>query len=102
MGEPIIVNAARTPVGKAKKGSLVERRPDDLAAAARDATSAPRAQDDLGAPGQLSLYDGCHAFVSPSRFSASCKACRRIRFSLRYVRSFSASLTGNQRTSSNS
>ena len=34
MPEPVIVAAARTPIGRAGKGSLVEMRPDDLAAIA--------------------------------------------------------------------
>lgn len=33
MGEPVIVCAIRTPIGKAKKGTLVNYRPDDLASA---------------------------------------------------------------------
>ena len=32
MAEPVIVAAARTPIGRAFKGSLVDARPDDLAA----------------------------------------------------------------------
>src|SRR4249919_1089147 len=32
MAEAVIVAAARTPIGRAKKGSLVDVRPDDLAA----------------------------------------------------------------------
>ncbi|CAN5227291.1 acetyl-CoA C-acetyltransferase [soil metagenome] len=32
MPEPVIVAAARTPIGRAMKGSLVDMRPDDLAA----------------------------------------------------------------------
>ncbi len=32
MDEPVIVCAVRTPVGKAKKGTLINYRPDDLAA----------------------------------------------------------------------
>jgi acetyl-CoA C-acetyltransferase len=35
--EAVIVAAARTPIGRARKGSLVEARPDDLAAFAVDA-----------------------------------------------------------------
>ncbi len=31
MSDPVIVNALRTPIGKAKKGTLVHFRPDDLA-----------------------------------------------------------------------
>src|SRR5438046_614954 len=37
MPEAVIVSAARTPIGRARKGSLVEARPDDLAAFAIDA-----------------------------------------------------------------
>src|SRR5436189_3323277 len=37
MAEGVIVAAARTPIGRAKKGSLVEARPDDLVAFAIDA-----------------------------------------------------------------
>ncbi len=34
MPEPVIVSTARTPIGRAFKGSLIEMRPDDLAAIA--------------------------------------------------------------------
>jgi len=37
MAEAVIVAASRTPIGRAKKGSLVDARPDDLAAFAIDA-----------------------------------------------------------------
>jgi acetyl-CoA C-acetyltransferase len=37
MSEAVIVAAARTPIGRARKGSLVDARPDDLAAFAVDA-----------------------------------------------------------------
>jgi acetyl-CoA C-acetyltransferase len=37
MPEAVIVAATRTPIGRARKGSLVEARPDDLAAFAIDA-----------------------------------------------------------------
>src|SRR5215210_4307714 len=37
MPEAVIVSAARTPIGRARKGSLVDARPDDLAAFAVDA-----------------------------------------------------------------
>jgi len=37
MSNPVIVNAVRTPVGKARKGTLVNYRPDDLAAHAMKA-----------------------------------------------------------------
>ena len=37
MSEAVIVSAARTPIGRARKGSLVDARPDDLAAFAVDA-----------------------------------------------------------------
>jgi acetyl-CoA C-acetyltransferase len=36
MPEAVIVAAARTPIGRARKGSLVDARPDDLAASAID------------------------------------------------------------------
>ncbi|HVM35558.1 MAG TPA: acetyl-CoA C-acyltransferase, partial [Actinomycetota bacterium] len=32
MPEAVIVSVARTPIGRAKKGSLVDARPDDLMA----------------------------------------------------------------------
>jgi len=35
MREAVIVAATRTPIGRARKGSLVDARPDDLAAAFR-------------------------------------------------------------------
>jgi acetyl-CoA C-acetyltransferase len=53
MPEAVIVSTARTPIGRANKGSLVECRPDDLAAtivrAALDKVPAldPRSVDDL-------------------------------------------------------
>src|SRR5438876_377729 len=37
MPEAVIVSATRTPIGRAKKGSLVDARPDDLVAFAIDA-----------------------------------------------------------------
>ena len=37
MSEAVIVSAARTPIGRARKGSLVDARPDDLAAFAVEA-----------------------------------------------------------------
>src|SRR5918992_3120145 len=37
MPEAVIVSAARTPIGRAKKGSLVDARPDDLVAGAIEA-----------------------------------------------------------------
>ncbi len=37
MPEAVIVSAVRTPIGRARKGSLVDARPDDLAAFAVDA-----------------------------------------------------------------
>ena len=37
MPEAVIVSAARTPIGRARKGSLIDVRPDDLAAFAVDA-----------------------------------------------------------------
>src|SRR5579872_1226342 len=40
MPDAVIVAAARTPIGRARKGSLVDARPDDLAAFAIDAALA--------------------------------------------------------------
>ena len=37
MADAVIVAATRTPIGRARKGSLVDARPDDLAAFAIDA-----------------------------------------------------------------
>jgi acetyl-CoA C-acetyltransferase len=37
MADAVIVSAARTPIGRARKGSLVDARPDDLVAFATDA-----------------------------------------------------------------
>ena len=55
MPEAVIVSAARTPIGRANKGSLKDFRPDDLAAfivkTALDKIPAldPNTVDDLGA-----------------------------------------------------
>jgi acetyl-CoA C-acetyltransferase len=38
LSDAVIISAARTPIGRARKGSLVDARPDDLAAFAIDAT----------------------------------------------------------------
>jgi acetyl-CoA C-acetyltransferase len=38
LSEAVIVSAARTPIGRARKGSLVDARPDDLAGFAIDAS----------------------------------------------------------------
>jgi acetyl-CoA C-acetyltransferase len=48
MPEAVIVSAARTPIGRARKGSLVDARPDDLAAFAVDAALAQVPQLDRG------------------------------------------------------
>jgi isopentenyl-diphosphate delta-isomerase len=53
MPEAVIVAAARTPIGRSRKGSLVDARPDDLAAFAIDAAlnkvpELDRAEIDLG------------------------------------------------------
>ena len=37
MPDAVIVSATRTPIGRARKGSLVDARPDDLVAFATDA-----------------------------------------------------------------
>ena len=57
MAEAVIVAAARTPIGRAKKGSLVDARPDDLAAFAIDAALAQVPELDGGEIGDVML--GC-------------------------------------------
>ena len=57
MPEAVIVAAARTPIGRARKGSLVEVRPDDLAAGV---ISAALAKLDGFDPATLDdIYLGC-------------------------------------------
>ncbi len=57
MPEAVIVAAARTPIGRARKGSLVDVRPDDLAAGV---ISAALAQVPALDPAELDdLYVGC-------------------------------------------
>jgi acetyl-CoA C-acetyltransferase len=57
MAEAVIVAAARTPIGRAKKGSLVDARPDDLAAFAIDAALAQVPELDRGEIGDVMI--GC-------------------------------------------
>jgi acetyl-CoA C-acetyltransferase len=67
MPEAVIVSTARTPIGRASKGSLVECRPDDLAALVIDAVLAkvpeldPQSVDDVivgcGQPGGEAGYN---------------------------------------------
>jgi acetyl-CoA C-acetyltransferase len=57
MTEAVIVAAARTPIGRAKKGSLVDARPDDLAAFAIDAALAQVPELDRGEIGDVMI--GC-------------------------------------------
>ncbi|MEP6977432.1 MAG: acetyl-CoA C-acyltransferase [Thermoleophilia bacterium] len=57
MVEAVIVAAARTPIGRAKKGSLVDARPDDLAAFAIDAALAQVPELDRGEIGDVMI--GC-------------------------------------------
>jgi acetyl-CoA C-acetyltransferase len=57
MAEAVIVAAARTPIGRAKKGSLVDARPDDLAAFAIDAALQQVPQLDKGEIGDVMI--GC-------------------------------------------
>jgi acetyl-CoA C-acetyltransferase len=57
MAEAVIVAAARTPIGRAKKGSLVDARPDDLAAFAIDAALQQVPQLDQGEIGDVMI--GC-------------------------------------------
>ena len=55
MSDAVIISAARTPIGRARKGSLVDARPDDLVAFAdrRRAEAGPRAR-----PGRDRRRDG--------------------------------------------
>src|ERR671939_1064612 len=48
LSEAVIVAAARTPIGRARKGSLVDARPDDLCAFAIDAALAQVPELDPG------------------------------------------------------
>ena len=57
MAEAVIVAAARTPIGRARKGSLVDARPDDLAAFAIDAALAQVPELDRGEIGDVMI--GC-------------------------------------------
>src|SRR5215210_320522 len=57
MPEAVVVAAARTPIGRARKGSLVDVRPDDLAAGV---IKAALAQEPALDPAQLDdFYVGC-------------------------------------------
>ncbi|MDQ5854503.1 MAG: acetyl-CoA C-acyltransferase, partial [Chloroflexota bacterium] len=57
MPEAVVVAAARTPIGRARKGSLVDIRPDDLVAGV---ISAGLAQVPALDPAELDdLYIGC-------------------------------------------
>ena len=57
MSEAVIVSAARTPIGRARKGSLVDARPDDLAAFAVD--SALRQVPELPREEVVDVMIGC-------------------------------------------
>ncbi len=57
MADAVIVAAARTPIGRAKKGSLVDARPDDLAAFAIDAALQQVPELDRGEIGDVMI--GC-------------------------------------------
>jgi acetyl-CoA C-acetyltransferase len=57
MSEAVIVAAARTPIGRARKGSLVDARPDDLAAFAVDA--ALQQVPELGRDEIVDVMIGC-------------------------------------------
>jgi acetyl-CoA C-acetyltransferase len=62
MSEAVIVSTARSPIGRAFKGSLMDERPDDLAAAmVRAALTKLPAFDPTGdtGPGLDDLYLGC-------------------------------------------
>ena len=51
--EAVIVAVARSPIGRAGKGSLVEMRPDDLAAQMIAREIAKQIEDELSYPGQI-------------------------------------------------
>jgi acetyl-CoA C-acetyltransferase len=57
LSEAVIVSAARTPIGRARKGSLVDARPDDLAAFAVD--SALRQVPELPREEVVDVMIGC-------------------------------------------
>jgi acetyl-CoA C-acetyltransferase len=57
MPEAVIVAATRTPIGRARKGSLVDARPDDLAAFAIDA--ALKQVPELDRAGIVDVMVGC-------------------------------------------
>jgi acetyl-CoA C-acetyltransferase len=57
MPEAVIVAATRTPIGRARKGSLVDARPDDLAAFAIDA--ALKQVPELDRSGIVDVMVGC-------------------------------------------
>jgi acetyl-CoA C-acetyltransferase len=57
MPEAVIVAATRTPIGRARKGSLVDARPDDLAAFAIDA--ALKQVPELDRPEIVDVMVGC-------------------------------------------
>jgi acetyl-CoA C-acetyltransferase len=57
LSEAVIVSAARTPIGRARKGSLVDARPDDLAAFAVD--SALRQVPELPRDEVVDVMIGC-------------------------------------------
>ena len=61
MSEAVIVSTARSPIGRAFKGSLKDERPDDLAAAMVTAALAKHPAFDAADPGQGldDLYLGC-------------------------------------------
>lgn len=67
MAEAVIVSAARSPIGRAMKGSLVDCRPDDLAATIVRAALAKVPQLDPGAIDDLML--GCGEPAGESGFN---------------------------------
>ena len=67
MPEAVIVAAARSPIGRASKGSLVECRPDDLTATIVHAVLAKVPQLDPGAVQDLML--GCGEPAGESGFN---------------------------------
>ena len=66
MPEAVIVSTARSPIGRAFKGSLTEVRPDDLAATIVDAANRKLVMDK--APGKFAVLpmEGVDASVATS------------------------------------
>jgi acetyl-CoA C-acetyltransferase len=82
MPEAVIVSTARSPIGRAMKGSLVECRPDDLAAGIVTAALEKVPQLDPGSVDDLMMGCGQPAASRASTWlgwrasSPGCRTCR--------------------------